>query len=221
MSQRYFRKPCSGSQPIDKLSSAVEHPLPVDAPVKSGRQRLDPGIPLEVLPAKQHPAEQQRRIDRGKLAVEHALPAIDVDEVIKKTMLMRTGFEQERQRLFDPLLAIDGPQVIPLGGDAQRAQPESGGGDTRHPAQRAANRGGPVAHQPSFWAGLFVEEIAPASFQIVKQRLGVLGDLGQGAVDEHARRVSIVGRRLALGLRLLPRLHRRRLGLVLAQQSFA
>ncbi len=140
-----------------KRRAAIHHPLPVDAAVKRGGQRFDTGIAGEVLTAVQHAAKQQRRIDRRQLAAEEALPAIDVNEVVEKTVLVGTFFEQKSQCLLHPLLAIEGAQVVIFGGNAQRAQSEAGGGNARHPAERPSDDRRPVPHQAAPGAG-FVEE---------------------------------------------------------------
>ncbi len=104
---------------------AVQHPLPVNAPVKGRRQRLNARISGKILAAEQHPAQQQRGIDRRQLAAEHSFPALNVDEVVKKTVLVRTLFQQKSQRLFHALFAKAGEQIIPFGGDAQTRSSQS------------------------------------------------------------------------------------------------
>ena len=85
--------------------------------------------------------------------------------------------------------------------------------ETRLTESPAAGRA--IAHHAGPRAGLVVKKIAGAPFQIVQQRFGRRGDLGERTIDEDARRVRILLRRLRLRLRLLPRFYLRRLRLIL------
>ena len=148
----------------------------------------------------QYTAKQKRRIDRRQLAAEEPLPAIDVNEVVEKTVLVRTFFEEKSQCLLHPLLAIDGAEVIIFGGNAQRTQSKAGRRNARDPAERSSDDRRPVPHQTAPGTRFIEEEIRIPARHVVQQGIRRFGDLGKRPVDEDAWRVSVLLRRLALRL---------------------
>src|SRR6202012_1479215 len=107
---------------------------------------------------------------------------------------------QISQRPFHTLLAVQRTQIVALVRDAQGAQPEASRCNRRHPAQRAPIRWRTVPHQSRLRTGFIEEEIAVPALHIVQKVLGCLRHLGQRAVDEHARLMAVLLRRLLLGL---------------------
>ena len=182
-----------------KRSAAIHHPLPVDAAVKRSGQCFNASVAGKVLTAVKHTAKQERCIDRGQLTAKEPLSAIDVNEVVEETVLVRTFFQEKGQGFLHSLLAIEGPEVVVFGGNAQGTQSKAGGCDAGNPAEGTSDNRRTVTHQAAPGAGLVKEEIAVPAGHVVEQGIGHPGNLGKRPVDEDAWRMSVFFRCLALG----------------------
>ena len=136
-------KPLSGRQPWVSVGAAVAGPLPVGPAVERIGQAADLGllgrVAVEIGGDGEHAREQERRVDRGQLALPDAAAGFDVEEMVEEALVaggIRLGpwgqFEQIAQPLAGDLrreLAEITPRstttgivarAMPHGGDADR-----------------------------------------------------------------------------------------------------
>lgn len=98
---------------------AVEHPAEVNAVVNPVREANDFRIAGEALLYSENTAEQQRRVDRGDLAVPAPVACFCVEPVVEPAALMKGSRIEKAQRdasAFDRLAAWN---PIPISGDAE------------------------------------------------------------------------------------------------------
>ena len=87
LEEALVRQPAHGES-----GAGVQHPFPVDTTVEGGGQGGNAGVALKILAAMQDAAHEERSVDGGQFAAEHALAAFDIDEVIQKAVFVRTLF---------------------------------------------------------------------------------------------------------------------------------
>ena len=173
--------------------TAIQHPLPIDAAVESGRQGSNARVRGKILAAHQDAAEENRGIDGRQFRIEEPLAAVEIDEVVEKSVLVGTRLQQESQRPLHTLLALRRHKVMPFGRDAERSEAKARGGYAADTAQRPAIGGRTIPHRPGFRICFVVEVIAGARFHVVQQRLRLFRYLGEWTVDEDTRRVVVPG----------------------------
>ena len=145
---------------VRERRAAVSRPVPVGPAVERVGQAADLGlvgrVAIEVGGGGEHAREQERRIDRGQLALPDAAAGFDVEEVIEEALVSR----RVRLRPLGKIVQEAEPAAGPLGrerpeehaafdDDRERRQGHPHGGD-------AARRGriGFVPDQPVVGVGL-------------------------------------------------------------------
>src|SRR6185312_2262959 len=83
-----FRRPS-----VRKGGAVVEHPLPVDAPVELSGKRADLALFLciacEIFCSRQHPREEERRVDRRQFRLPGAASSLHVQEMVIEPLVTR------------------------------------------------------------------------------------------------------------------------------------
>ena len=165
---------------------AVEHPGPVHPLINLRGHPADFAVG-KMLPAGQHAAKQQGRVDRRQLAVPDPLAVAHVDEVEKEAMLVRELVPKKPQGLGDAPAQVPARQVATFVGDAQRRQSKSSGGDAADDPRVGAIGAAAVLHQAGHWVGGFPEVKHGAAFQFVEEMVIGTGALQSGCRPDRAR----------------------------------
>ncbi len=150
----------------------MEHPRPVHALIHLRRQVLDFRV-VEMHPAGQHAAEQQRCVDRGDLRFERALARVHFHEMIEKAVLVRRALQQESQCVAHTLFEFAGLFPAVLVGNTKRRQPESRRGNAGHIALVGPVRLAAVLDQAGIRVRLLPKEKEIGSFDLLQEAVVV------------------------------------------------
>src|SRR3981189_3159811 len=85
---------------------------------------------LEMLPATENPAEQNRGVDGRNLGIPDALACIDVGKVVEESTVSRHLLPEEAQSGENSIARVVKRKKSAFFSDAQSGQPKSGSRDT-------------------------------------------------------------------------------------------
>src|SRR3569833_851232 len=114
-----------------KSFAAIEHPGPVNTLINLLRLRFDLRV-VKVRVRHEHAAEEEGSVDRRKLDAFHALPGLDIREVIEEAVHLGKFVEVPLERVADTVdNSIVGKKSAYIG-DTQGGEAEASGGNTSH-----------------------------------------------------------------------------------------
>ena len=124
---------------------------------------------MEVLAAGKNPTEENRRIHRRHLGVEHALPCFGVGEVVEKPAMVGQFLPQKAQGGEDTLQRSTGRDESPLVSNADSGKTEARRGNAGCNVPSLVVNVATVLDHPRFRAGLLPEEKKTCVLQIVQE----------------------------------------------------
>ena len=148
--------------------AAVQHPGPVDALVNLRGEPADFAV-ARILPAGEHAAKQQGGVDGRQLAFPEPFAGAHVDEVIKKTALLRELFPEIAQRVGDAPENFPAIQVATFPRDAESGESKTRGGNAADLARVRAVGEAAVLHQAGGRIGGFPEIERGGALQFVQE----------------------------------------------------
>ena len=120
-----LQKAAFGFPTVGQQRSAIQHPTPIHSFLNFTDPSLHRFIP-KMLPAGEHPTEQDRRVNGRQFAFPFARAGSPIHEVVEKTMLLGHLLPQKaqsRQRALPGFLVL---QPATLVSDAQGGQAKAG-----------------------------------------------------------------------------------------------
>src|ERR1700691_2177127 len=149
-------------------------PAPIDSVKDFVGQKADIGMFLEVPPASENPAQEDRRIDGRNFRIPNSLTGIQVREVIKESAMSGHRFPQKTQSDQDPLPRVRNGNEPTIFADAQCREPKAGcrnAGDHRIAARR---RVAAIPYQPGLRACLIPKILEVPLLQFLEKLVIIL-----------------------------------------------
>src|SRR5260370_18345560 len=124
---------------------------------------------MEMLAAGKNPTEENCRIRRRHLGVEHALAGFGVGEVVENPAMVGELLPQKAEGGEDTLERSTGRDESPLVSNADSGKTEARRGNAGRNVPSLVVNVAAVLDHPGFWAGLLPEEKETCVLQIVQK----------------------------------------------------